>query len=83
MALFQTAAPAFFFAPQRDTMRHKGVKAFWPDAVIQDCVIHKERNIQSHLRKGDHGECSRLFNRMRLVSCNANSFALNSGLDQV
>jgi putative transposase len=38
---------------------------FWPDAVIQDCVIHKERNIYPHLRKSDHEECGRLFKRLR------------------
>ena len=46
---------------------HKGVKEFWPDAVIQDCVVHKERNLHGYLRKGDHGECSRLIKRMRLA----------------
>ena len=46
---------------------HKAVKEFWSDAVIQDCVIHKERNLHCHLRKGDHAECSRLVKRMRLA----------------
>jgi transposase-like protein len=46
---------------------HKAVKEFWPDAVIQDCVIHKERNLHCYLRKGDHAECSRLVKRMRLA----------------
>ena len=43
----------------------KAVKQLWPDAVIQACVIHKERNLHRYLRKGDHGECSRLMGRMR------------------
>ena len=46
---------------------HKAVKEFWPDAVIQDCVIHKERNLYAHLRRSDHGECKRLIKRMRLA----------------
>lgn len=46
---------------------HKGVLEFWPDAVIQDCVIHKERNLHPHLRKTDHEECSRLMKRLRLA----------------
>lgn len=44
---------------------HKAVMEFWPDAVIQDCVIHKERNLYGYLRKTDHGECARLFKRLR------------------
>ena len=46
---------------------HKAVKEFWNDAVIQDCLIHKERNLHSYLRKSDHSECSRLVKRMRLA----------------
>jgi transposase-like protein len=46
---------------------HKAVIEIWPDAVIQDCVIHKERNLHGYLRKGDHGECSGLIKRMRLA----------------
>lgn len=46
---------------------HKAVKEFWIDAVIQDCIIHKERNLHCYLRKGDHAECSRLVKRMRLA----------------
>jgi len=43
----------------------KAVKKLWPDAVIQACVIHKERNLHRYLRKSDHGECSRLMGRLR------------------
>lgn len=46
---------------------HKGVVEFWPDAVIQDCVIHKERNLYCYLRKSDHAECKRLMKRLRLA----------------
>ena len=44
---------------------HKAVKEFWPDAVIQGCLVHKERNLHGYLRQGDHGECSRLMKRLR------------------
>ena len=46
---------------------HKAVKEFWCDAVIQDCLIHKERNLHCYLRKSDHSECSRLVKRLRLA----------------
>ena len=46
---------------------HKGVVEFWPDAVIQDCVIHKERNLYCYLRKTDHAECKRLMKRLRVA----------------
>ena len=49
---------------------HKAVVEFWPDAVIQDCIIHKERNLYGYLRKGDHGECARLMKRLRLAEGN-------------
>jgi len=43
----------------------KAVKELWPDALIQSCVIHKERNLHRYLRKSDHDECSRLMRRLR------------------
>ena len=46
---------------------HKAINEFWPDAVIQDCLIHKERNLHGYLRKIDHNECSRLMKRLRLA----------------
>lgn len=46
---------------------HKAVMEFWPEAVIQDCVIHKERNLYGYLRKADHSECARLMKRLRLA----------------
>jgi len=46
---------------------HKAIKEFWPDAVVQNCLIHKERNLHCYLRKSDHSECSRLVKRLRLA----------------
>jgi transposase-like protein len=43
------------------------VLGIWPDALIQRCLVHKERNLYGYLRKGDHGEAARLWNRLRLA----------------
>lgn len=40
---------------------------FFPEAVIQRCLVHKERNIKSKLSKKHWGELSRLFKRLREV----------------
>lgn len=43
------------------------VLAFFPNAVIQRCLVHKERNIRARLSKRDWGELARLFKRLREV----------------
>jgi len=43
------------------------VLAIWPSACIQRCLVHKERNLYGYLRKGDHAEASRLWERLRLA----------------
>ena len=40
---------------------------FFPDAVIQRCLVHKERNIRGKLSKRHWGELARLFKRLREV----------------
>ena len=40
---------------------------FFPDAVIQRCLVHKERNIRAKLSKRHWGELGRLFKRLRAV----------------
>jgi len=45
----------------------KAVVKFFPDAVIQRCLVHKERNIRARLSKRDWGELARLFKRLREV----------------
>lgn len=40
---------------------------FFPDALIQRCLIHKERNIRGKLSKRHWGELFRLFKRLREV----------------
>lgn len=43
------------------------VKEFFEDAVVQRCLVHKERNIRSRLSKRHWGELARLFKRLRKV----------------
>ena len=43
------------------------VKEFFPDAIVQRCLVHKERNIRSKLSKKHWGELARLFKRLRGV----------------
>ncbi len=43
------------------------VKEFFPDSVIQRCLVHKERNIRSKLSKKHWGELARLFKRLREI----------------
>jgi putative transposase len=43
------------------------VTEFFEDAVIQRCLVHKERNIRSKLSKRHWGELARLFKRLRKV----------------
>ena len=38
---------------------------YWPDTVVQRCLVHKERNLKRFLRKQDWGELRRLFGRLR------------------
>lgn len=40
---------------------------FFPDAVIQRCLVHKERNLRAKLSKRHWGELGRLFKRLRAV----------------
>ena len=49
-----------------DALR-SAVIGFFPEAVIQRCLVHKERNIKSKLSKKHWGELSRLFKRLREV----------------
>jgi transposase-like protein len=43
------------------------VRVSWPEALIQRCVVHKERNLFGYLRKADHPETKRLWQRLRLA----------------
>lgn len=41
------------------------VRTYWPDAVVQRCLVHKERNVRRFLRKQDWKELARHFDRLR------------------
>lgn len=43
----------------------KAVLELWPQAAIQRCLVHKERNLHVHLRHKDRPECSRLMKNLR------------------
>jgi len=45
----------------------KALLQFFPDAAIQRCLVHKERNIKARLSRRDWGELARLFKRLREV----------------
>ena len=45
----------------------KALKEFFPDVMIQRCLVHKERNIRAKLSKRHWGELARLFKRLRKV----------------
>ena len=45
----------------------RAVRTFFPAAVVQRCLVHKERNVRARLSKRDWGELARLFKRLREV----------------
>lgn len=45
----------------------KALKEFFPDVLIQRCLVHKERNIRAKLSKRHWSELARLFRRLRKV----------------
>jgi len=61
------------FKPQRRLLAvtdgskalRKSVRKKWPNAIIQRCLIHKERNIRSYLSRRHQAELKRLFTRLR------------------
>jgi putative transposase len=55
----------FFVGLDGSDALKKAVLEFFPDAIIQRCLIHKERNLHSYLSKKNHAECSRLISKIR------------------
>lgn len=49
-----------------DALR-SAIKEFFPDSIVQRCLVHKERNIRSKLSKKHWGELARLFKRLREI----------------
>jgi putative transposase len=43
----------------------KSVLANWPDAAIQRCLVHKERNVKAYLSYRHYAELSYLFKKLR------------------
>jgi transposase-like protein len=63
---FQCHRRLFAALDGSDALR-SAVKEFFPDSVVQRCLVHKERNIKSKLSKKHWGELGRLFKRLREV----------------
>jgi len=61
----KSLAKRFFFVLDGSDALEKGVLYHYPDAIIQRCLVHKERNLKSYLSKRHHGELSRLLQRLR------------------
>ena len=49
------------------TALKRAVKERYPDAVVQRCLVHKERNLRGCLSRKDYPELNRLMNRLRRV----------------
>jgi len=47
------------------TALKRGVQERYPDAIIQRCLVHKERNLRGCLSRKDYPELNRLMNRLR------------------
>ena len=47
------------------TALKRAVKERYPEAVIQRCLVHKERNLRGCLSRKDYPELNRLMNRLR------------------
>jgi len=63
---FDCARRLFVALDGSDALRG-AVKEFFPDSIVQRCLVHKERNIRSKLSKKHWGELARLFKRLRSV----------------
>jgi putative transposase len=63
---FHCDRPLFAVLDGSDALR-SAVKEFFPDSVVQRCLVHKERNIRAKLSKRHWGELARLFKRLREV----------------
>ncbi len=63
---FHCARPLLAVLDGSEALR-TAVKSFFPDAVVQRCLVHKERNIRAKLSRKHWGELARLFRRLREV----------------
>ena len=61
----KSAAKRFLAVLDGSAALEKALLAHYPDAILQRCQIHKERNLRSYLSKRQHGELARLFSQLR------------------
>ena len=61
---FKTQGQLLCVLDGSDALRNAVLEPF-PDAIIQRCLVHKERNLHGYLSKRHQGECTRLMNRLR------------------
>ena len=78
---FQCERRLFAALDGSDALR-SAVKEFFPDSVIQRCLVHKERNIRSKLSKKHWPELIRLFKRLRQVQGKAAAQEVVSELEE-
>jgi hypothetical protein len=46
---------------------HKALRGQWPEVLLQQCLVHVERNVLDRLRRSERAEAMRLFKRLRLA----------------
>jgi hypothetical protein len=46
---------------------HKALRGQWPEVLLQQCLVHVERNVLDRLRRSQRAEAMRLFKRLRLA----------------
>ena len=63
---FKCDHPLFVVLDGSDALRG-AMKEFFPDSVVQRCLVHKERNIRGRLAKRHWGELARLFKQLRHI----------------
>ena len=59
----------------------KALREAFAQVEIQRCWVHKERNLHVYLNKKDHGECSRLMDRVRKAQGKTDGEAAYQGLE--
>jgi len=61
----KSASKQFLAVLDGSSALEKALHTHYPTAVIQRCLVHKERNLRSYLSRRHHSELARLFNRLR------------------
>lgn len=58
------------------------VLSYFPDAQLQRCLVHKERNLRGYMRRSEHAELSEHFDRLRKAQGEASGREALSGLER-